>query len=215
MNTQELMVAIRAKKDELLGREAERDLLAKQLGVAEGDAIELTELLGVQDAAQAFLRLLAEHQQELIKKKIEMLVTYGLRTVFDADVQFRVTLDTRGNQIYMGFVIEGSSGEQVPLMDAEGGGLVVLAAFLLRVVLLLMTRPKLATMLVQDEPLTQLSECYREPAAQLIRRLVDKGLVRILAVTHDPVLAAAADTRYRFGLKGGKTVVSRIEEDRG
>lgn len=211
MDLSELTTAVAAKKEEVGGRKAERDLLATQLAEGQAREVELTELLGTQDAAQAFLRLLAEHQQEVIRKKIEMLVTFGLKTVFDEDVQFRVTLDTRKNQIYMGFALEDTEGWQVPLMDAEGGGLVALTALLLRIVLLLMTRPRLTPLLILDEPLTQLSECYREPAAQLIKRLVEKGLLRVLAVTHDKVLAAVADQRYRFALRGGKTVAMRIE----
>lgn len=210
MNLTELTTAVKEKKAEVGARKAERDLLAGQLMEARGQAVELTELLGTQDAAQAFLRLLAEHQQEVIRQKVEMLVTYGLRTVFDEDLQFRVTLDARKNQIYMGFALEDDEERQVPLMDAEGGGLVALTALLLRIVLLLMTRPKLAPLLILDEPLTQLSERYREPAAQLILRLVNKGLLRVLAVTHDPVLAAVADRRYRFALRGGKTVAKLL-----
>lgn len=211
MSLAELTEAVAEKRTFVTARVAERDLLAGQLHDEQVKVVELRELLQNQDAAQAFLRLLAEHQQEVIKQKVEMLVTYGLKTVFDEDVQFRVTLDARGNQLYMAFALEDSDGRQVPLMDAEGGGLVALTALLLRIVLLLMTRPRLAPILVLDEPLTQLSECYREPAAQLILRLVAKGLLRVVAVTHDPVLAAVADKRYRFALKAGETVATEIK----
>lgn len=212
MGLSELNAAVNAKKTWVGARKAERDLLAGQLEQARERSVGLADLLVCQDAAQAFLRLLAEHQQEVIRQKIEMLVTYGLKTVFDEDIQFRVTLDARKNQIYMGFAIEDDEGRQVPLMDGEAGGVVALTALLLRIVLLLMTRPRLNPLLILDEPLTQLSVSYREPAAQLILRLVDKGLLRVLAVTHDPVLAAVADTRYRFTLRDGKTIVTRIGE---
>jgi len=200
------------KRDEVLRRQAEMDTLMRERADAVVSLAEAEQDLRVRDAALVFLRELSEAQQESMRQKVSSLVTYGLRTVFETDIEFTVTTDTWGNQVTMGFAIKDASGQEVELMEAEGGGLVVLSALLLRIVMLLIHRPRLRALLVADEPLTELSECYREPAADLLRRLVDKGLLRLLFVTHDSTLAAAADTRYRTSLKAGETILTSIGE---
>lgn len=207
-----LTAAYQNKRDEVLRRQAEMETLQREHVASVAILTASEESLRTRDAALVFLRELSEAQQETLRQKVSSLVTYGLRTVFETDLEFVVTTATWGNQVTMGFAIRDSEGREIELMEAEGGGLVALSALLLRIVMLLIHRPRLRPLLAADEPLTQLSECYREPAADLLRRLVDKGLLRLLFVTHDATLAAAADTRYHTTLRNGETILTQIGE---
>ena len=102
-----------------------------------------------------------------------------------------------------------SRGLETDVIDARGGGLVNVASFLLRVLLLLSARPVLSRVLILDESFVNISREYRPALTELLRRMVDEGGIQILLITHSDDLTDAADVVYRFALEDGVTVVKR------
>ena len=128
--------------------------------------------------------------------KIESIVSDGLRRVFD-DPTLSLVIDkksqARGN-VYRLLVKQGD-GEPYDPMLSFGGGVVNVVAFLLR--LILIKRFKLAKLIVLDEQFNGVSADRQPAVSALLRTLTDKYGYTILAVTHQPILADAADNVYQ------------------
>jgi DNA repair ATPase RecN len=126
---------------------------------------------------------------------IETLVTHGLQLVFNDPTLALVVAkkeSVRGNS----HSLEIKEGDvQGPPLETFGGGIVNMAALLLRVILI--NRFGLAKLLVVDESFNNVSAEYLPMVSELLRQLAIARGYRILAVTHQPILAVAADHVYR------------------
>jgi DNA repair exonuclease SbcCD ATPase subunit len=128
-------------------------------------------------------------------QKIEEMVTTGLNLTFpDMDLKFVIEKKTgaRGNS-YRFLVKEGEVAG--PVSDTFGGGVVNVTQFLLRVIMI--QRFGLARFMALDETFANVSEDYLPRVSELLRSLCDDEQFKILLVTHQPRLAAAADSVYR------------------
>jgi len=128
--------------------------------------------------------------------KIESIVSDGLRRVFE-DPTLSLVVEkkalARGN-VYRLLVKQGD-GEPYDPMNSFGGGVVNVVALLLR--LILIKRFKLAKLIILDEQFNCVSADYLPTVSTLLRTLTDKYGYTILAVTHQPILADAADSIYQ------------------
>jgi DNA repair exonuclease SbcCD ATPase subunit len=126
--------------------------------------------------------------------KIESMITRGLELTFpDKDLRFQIDKKStaRGNN-YKLVLQEGDvSG---PIMDTFGGGVVNVVQFLFRMILI--QRFGLQRLMVLDEVFNNVSKEYRGHVSSLLRTLCDDQGFNILMITHDPVLASAADRVY-------------------
>lgn len=122
--------------------------------------------------------------------KIESVVSDGLKLVFDQDI--RLVVERK----------EGTKGDSYRLLvkkgdiignpiDTFGGGVVNVISFLLRVIMI--QRFKLSKFMALDESFNNVSEEYIGKISQMIKTLCDDYDYTVLSVTHQSVLAAAAD----------------------
>lgn len=163
------------------------------------------------EKAAAVLSSIGEERQLTAQRQIEGLVTLGLQTIFDEDLTFHLVQGTRGKAPVVEFLVQThlDNGQVVetPVLDARGGGLAAVVGFLLRLVVVLLSRKGRDTVLLLDETFAMLSADRLPGMAQFLRELVDRTGVQLLLVTHQPELAQAADRRYHFSLRGGVTEV--------
>ena len=135
--------------------------------------------------------------------KIEGIVSDGLRRVFN-DPTLSLVVEkksqARGN-VYRLLVKQGDCEPYDP-MNSFGGGVVNVVALLLR--LILIKRFKLAKLIVLDEQFNNVSAEYLPTVSALLKTLTDKHGYTILAVTHQPILADAADSVYQVVVETGK-----------
>src|SRR5208282_4587447 len=128
--------------------------------------------------------------------KIESIVSDGLRRVFD-DPTLTLVVEkkslARGNAYSL--LVQKDGGEPYDPMKSYGGGVVNVIGLLLR--LILIKRFKLAKMMVLDEQFNNVSAEYLPTVSALLKTLTDKHGYTILAVTHQPILADAADSIYQ------------------
>lgn len=166
---------------------------------------ELLQIVG------AYLTTFGETAQLNTQKKIEALVTHGLRTVFGEDLTFHLVPGTRGNQATLDFHISSpADGQDVTtdVLDARGGGVASVVGFLLRLVVLLLSSG--SKFMVLDETFAQVSEEYEGRVAEFMRELVDKTKVQIVLITHSQAYTDVADKAYRFRLVDGLTKVESL-----
>lgn len=138
---------------------------------------------------------------------IEKLVTAGLHLVFeDQKLEFRTQTEKyRGKTAVKFQLLE--DGRTAPLMDAYGGGVLVVVGVLLRATTIMILG--LRRILFLDETLSHLSEQYVDNASRLLRKLCDELDFDVVLVTHQPEFAAHANYHYQAERKGNAAVFMR------
>lgn len=135
---------------------------------------------------------------------VDKLLTTGLRIVFDdQNLEFRTVTDKMRGKTAIKFQLL-DNGRSTPIMDSYGGGVLVVAGVLLRVVTI--TALGLRRVLFLDESLSMVSSQYLDNTSRLLRKLCDELDFQIVLVTHQEELAAHATSRYRAEAQGGATV---------
>ncbi len=165
------------------------------------------------EKAAAVLASITEQRQADAQARIESLVTLGLHTIFGPDLSFHLVPATRAKTPVVDFVVRSTMDGQpidTPVMDARGGGLAATVGFLLRLVIILLSKDRHDTVLFLDETFAHLSAEYEPRMAEFLRELADRTGVQIILVTHSDAYSDAADVRYRFALRDGQTHVVAV-----
>lgn len=191
---------------EKLNREiGKREQLEKQVEEQQERVATLFSTLDVTQETVQLLTALADQRRDYMKSKVEDLVTFGISAVFGIPYQFFFEVDeNRGLRSMTPKV--SLNGEVMDIVNAHGGGLVVVIGFLLRVVTLALLGNKYKVMLL-DETFSHVSEVYLEPLSMLIKTVTSRLGIQIILVSHQEILTAAADKVYEVRLVNGSAQV--------
>jgi len=156
----------------------------------------------VDEMALVILESLSTQAREMVREQIDKIVTTGLQTVFDdGNLGFQTEFERRGDRIEVHFAfMYGSNPAPGPVFESIGGGMVDIAAFLLRVCLFRML--DIQGPIVLDEPFSQVATEDLPRAAELARRLSNDMLDQLIIVSHEPPLADSADNVLEFKSRG-------------
>lgn len=146
-----------------------------------------------------------------IKDEIELLVTHGLRSVFeDPDIKFVVSFISRRNQIEADFYLEWvEAGKRIKgnITDTYGGGVVDIISVILRLIVLelaLIPGP-----LFLDEPGKMISEQYIPNFGKFLIELSKTFGRQIILITHNEVLSEYAAKTFNVQLnEKGESIVN-------
>lgn len=204
---------------------------AQQLAItgqrAEAEAAALRELLEQHERVARLLTSIGEHAQESAKAQIEDLVTRGLQVIFGEELFFRLVQTVKGNQASLEFVIRsiydkppdeeaqtyGPISVDTPVLEARGGGMAVVVAFMLRLVVLLLT-PGARRVLFLDESFAHVSAGYEPRVAEFLREVCDKAGTQIILITHSDAYADFADQHYKLVLSStGVTAIEGLQRE--
>lgn len=126
--------------------------------------------------------------------KIDKLVTAGLRMVFEGeDLRFTTILERFRGKTAVRFKLT-ARGIEAPIMEAYGGGVLAIAAVLLRVVAIMVL--DMRRILILDESLSMVSRPHIPGASRLLKKLGAELGFAILMVTHQDRFAEYADRHY-------------------
>jgi DNA repair exonuclease SbcCD ATPase subunit len=160
------------------------------------------------------LASIGEQRQADAQKTIEELVTRGLTTIFSEDISFHVVQSQRGKTPEVKFLVNsrGPNGATVEtsVMDSRGGGMAAVVGFLLRLVVMLLSKDHKEPVLILDETFSHVSVEYERPLAEFLKELSDKTNVQIIMVTHSDAFSEFADRRYQFSQTDGVTQVKEF-----
>lgn len=208
------------QRSKTLGSEVER-LRGRQQAADEAAAKSATALATVTEDVELFgrecdaLRTIGELLRENVKAKVERLVTTALRSIYGReDYEFVLEFELQRGQMTATPMLRSRFREDVitvPVQDAHGGGIVNVVAFVLRVVVLVLTRPALQRVIVADESFRNVSREYLPRVADFLRSLHDITGVQVVMVTHQPEMIEAADRVYRVTKDGAGVTVVREE----
>ena len=215
MSLDQLALRARHRRRTLDQRQGEARAILTRGKEIQAEVAELTELVEDLDKVTILLNSIGEDRQQKAQQTIEELVTRGLQTIFDETLSFHIVQTTRGKSVTVEFVVRTTLNGlaiETPVMDARGGGLAATIGFLLRLVVLLLTRgQRQDTLMILDETFAHVSAEYLPAVSAFVREVVDKTGVQIIMVSHQEELTENADALYRFHMEDGVTVAKRIQ----
>lgn len=205
---------LRRARREADRRVGEARAIAGRGTVVKDEVAKLTTEASDYERAAGVLASIGEERQAAAQSQVEELVTRGLQTIFGEELSFHVIQTTKGKTPIVEFVIRstipGQPVIETDVMSARGGGVATVVGFLLRVVVMLLSKDKQETVLFLDETFSMVSADYLPNVVEFLRELVDKTDIRIVLVTHQPEFLNAADKRYEFKRVNGETQVKEI-----
>lgn len=143
---------------------------------------------------------------------LDKLLEAGLNLVFhDQRLSFETQVDRARGKTAVNFHLT-VDGIKAPIMDSFGGGVLVVAGILLRVVTIMILG--LRRELLLDESLSDLHAQYVPAASKLLKKLAKELGFTVLVVTHDPGLAAEADTHYEARPGRAGTEFHRVAQEK-
>ena len=199
MSIQALNAELDALSQKHLRRVGQRDLLSSNLVRYERERNDLSNLLSEVDQSIAILTKLAELKRKDLEERVESILTYALTSVFEQPYQFKIYSTLRGNQIRMEFKIE-KNGAETDIIDGQGGGIVDVVSFVLRVVNLLLYKPNVRKLIILDEFGKHSSREYLPNVASLIKELSERTGIQFLIVTHASELIECGDVTYHTSI---------------
>ena len=133
--------------------------------------------------ARSVVTNIAQQVQENAHQQIAAVVTSALEAVFDDPYEFVIRFERKRNRTEA--VLEFTRDDNpVNPLEAAGGGVVDVAAFALRVACMTLSKPRIRSLLVLDEPFRFVSRNYRERLRDLIQTLSERLEIQFVIVTH-------------------------------
>lgn len=192
---------------------AEALTLAQNGRAVLADIQQLEQVFDLHTRAAHILAAIGEQRQDAAQRQIEALVTQGLQTIFDDTLSFHLTPGVRAKTPVVDMIVRTTlpTGNTVDtdVLDARGGGLAATIGFLLRLVILLLSRTRQDTILFLDETFAHVSADYLPRLIAFLKEIVEHTGVQIVMVTHEEQFVIAADTVYRLDLTADAVTRSR------
>jgi len=219
------------KHDFVQQRIGEKRSLEKRTTDLELEINKLADDTLTVEKAVWLLQQYADFQQKEVIEKVEGIVTDGIRTVFQNDsLDFRLYYSEtksgtkkKAPEITMAIFYD-YNGERVKgdIKESFGGGLSVVVATLLRIVIVMFMSAKVRPILFLDEPIKDLSpeypeqdtlaSQYRDRMASFLKGITETTGIQVVMVTHEPNYAEVSDVDYRFFGSLGKN--SRVKKSK-
>lgn len=147
--------------------------------------------------------------QEQFKDFIESLVTLAIQSVFpEKEYRFIVDFVLQANRSQINLLVQ--QGEKEPYIpeDEQGGALLDIISFALRIVLWSLEKPRSRNTLIFDEPF-RWTGALTELAANMMKEISRELNIQIIIVTHDDRLKEIADKSWK--VERGKDGVSIVK----
>lgn len=151
--------------------------------------------------------------QRNFQRSLAAIVSEGLSQVFGEKLEVRIEASTRADMSAVRFRLIKGDGHEEDIMTGQGGGVVQVIAFLLRVLLILAARPLLRRLLVLDEPFAMVSPEFRPGLGEMVQALVERLDFQLIMVTQEREFASYADHAYFFEMRNAVTTLRDFGND--
>lgn len=197
-NAAETIKTYRSSRDRFqkdLGVHEERQKQSRQLT---NKLTTLNRQLDIDNLVLKLLEAIATQGQDLIRDRIDKPVTTTLQTVYqDNSLAFVTEIERSGDRMEVDFRFKkGNRTVTGPILDSEGGGLIDIASFTLRLCIFRLEGCK--GPLVLDEPFRQVDKQALPRAAAFVNTVAKDMNIQIIIVTHSDVVADLASNTIRL-----------------
>lgn len=190
--------------------------LQKDLEIKEKELQKLNRDLINTEQAQIILQTVAKQTQQQIEFHISELVTLALVSVFDNEYSFKIEFIEKRGKTEAELWFLKNKEKITPEMD--GGGVIDVAAFALRLALWKLLKSKSINTLLLDEPFKHLKGLKENKRViQMIKMLSEKLNLQIIMVHDERVpfeeIEKGADKIFFVSIKNGESKVHENSSD--
>jgi hypothetical protein len=191
MSIQDLRVRLEREKGRFA--QVESDLFQSQ------DLLSNLQTRGINiEQSAIILQIVSQQTQSQLSFYISDMITAAIEAVFPQDrFAFQMEFVQRRGKTEADMFLADTKGNRIKPSDAEGGGLIDIVSFALRICLWSLTKNSRAVMIL-DEPLKFLSRDLLPKAGELVKTLSEKLGLQIIMVSHLDELIEEADKVIGF-----------------
>lgn len=177
-------------------REVEQKLLSKQYDECKNKIEKISSESLDMIEARNIISEAARITQQQFKILVEELVTTAIQAVFpNKDYKFVMQFVLQNNRPQINLLVQDGENEPYIPKEEQGGGLLDIISFALRVVLWSLEKPRSRNILIMDEPFRWTGN-LTELAANMMKEISKKLGLQIIMVTHDERLMEIADKSW-------------------
>jgi len=197
------------RKKELSRKEAENDLLKRQVETMGNKIIALVDSLKMGQEGLAFCEELANSRRGAMKGKIETVITEAVRLMYGDSYRVELSYSVKNNRscLEIEMVRDTPAGEVRRDMGGFGGGMADTISVPLRLMVLMGSK--------QTDKVCILDECWKhmnlervELVGKFLRLLSDRLGMQIVICSHHEKIREFADRTYEVTENSG---VSKVE----
>jgi DNA repair exonuclease SbcCD ATPase subunit len=197
------------RKKELARKQAENDLLKRQMDAMGQKILALTDSLKLGQEGLVFCEELANNRRGAMKGKIEGVITEAVRLIYGDTYRVELSYSVKNNRscLEIEMVRETPAGEVRRDMGGFGGGMADTISVPLRLMVLIGSK--------QTDKVCILDECWKhmdldrvELVGKFLRLLSDKLGMQIIMCSHHDKIRDFADRTYEVSETGG---LSKVE----
>jgi len=171
-------------RQKVLSKDNEFRSLIERKDVLLTEMTTLDNIFQATKEAQEVIQQVAEGVQRVAHERISVVVTRCLETVFPNDpYEFNIKFERKRGKTEANLIFTRGGNDLDPL-DSSGGGAIDVAAFALRLSCLMLTRPKLTSLTIMDEPFKFVSEEYRDGVKSMLLELSQELGIQFIMITH-------------------------------
>lgn len=157
------------------------------------------------EKAQIIIQKVAQETQEQIQFHISNLVTLALEAVFPDPYKFNISFVIKRGKTECELKLE-KNGELYDPIDEDGGGIVDITSFALRIALWSLSRT--SNTMILDEPMKFLSKDLLPKAGEMLKQLSERLNLQFIIVTHLKELEEYADKIFTVEKKKGESIIN-------
>ncbi|MGD9157025.1 MAG: hypothetical protein PVG39_01335 [Desulfobacteraceae bacterium] len=161
---------------------------------------------------QALVQQAAQETQNRIRMRITDIVQSALEGSFGDEYDFYLEFEPKRGKTEAQLFLKDEYGNEVSPLDANGGGLVDIISFALRIAIWSIDHQVNGrdSVIILDEPFKFLSAGIRPLGAEMLRKLSEELQLQVLMVTHEDTLMEISDKVFLV-TKDGRTKRSSVE----
>lgn len=164
----------------------EYKILLNQQNKCEKSIVKYKEDEITYSQAVELLSLVQKVTTDRIKDAFENIVTHALNYIYESDeYSFHLVFSRRGNLHELSFAVQTpTKPEPLDPMVTDAGGTLNIISFVLRVVLMEVSNPKIKGFIINDETFANLDPEYQIRASEFLNEINTKFKKQILMITH-------------------------------
>jgi DNA repair exonuclease SbcCD ATPase subunit len=186
-------------------RKAEKSLLESQLKAKRREIKLGQETVDDLIEARRIVAEVAKLTQIQFKEYVENLVTIAIQSVFpEKGYKFVIEFDVKRNKSEAQLLVQSGDKEPYRPEDEQGGSIVDIISFALRIVLWSLQSPRSRNVLILDEPFRFTGKLV-SVVGNMMKEISQKLGLQIIMVTHSDELAELADRSWEVKREGDES----------
>ena len=148
--------------------------------------------------ATKIVQEVASETQKQLEFQLSSIVTSAIQAIFKKNYEFKIDFIQKRNKTEADIYLLDEKGNKFYPQHDNGGGVVDVVAFSLRLACWRINNPKTRSMMIFDEPLKFVSEEYKEAVSDFLKEISEKMNMQIIMITHEKAFVEKADNIIRI-----------------